>query len=405
MADVSAMISKSAAMKSVFLSLPRTVVVLGGVSFFNDAASDMLAPLLPLFLTATLGAGPAVVGLIEGVAEATASILKLVAGWLADRGWNSKGLVVGGYGLSNAARPLIGFAFGWAAVLILRFLDRAGKGLRTAPRDAMIATSVSPAIRGRAFGFHRALDHSGAVLGPLMAFALLETGVPLRDVFFASVIPGLLVMMLLIFGLPATTAPSVTASAPRFAWRELDSRLKGLIIAAAALALAAVPDAFLVLWMQAHGFAIAWVPLLWAAMHAVKMLVVMPFGMLSDRIARLTVVIGGWSARVALLVFLAVLGDGLRSAWILLLVYAAAVASTEGAERALIGDVAPVESKATAFGAYYMLSGLCALPGALVFGALWQLAGMTTAFLVAAVLTTVSAAALAVMVRRGLALH
>jgi MFS family permease len=387
-------------MKSIFSSLPRTVLVLGGVSLFNDVASDMLAPLLPLFLTATLGAGPVVVGLIEGVAEATASILKLVAGWLADRGWNQKGLVLGGYGLSNAARPMIGFAFGWAMVLSLRFLDRVGKGLRTAPRDALIAASVAPAIRGRAFGFHRALDHSGAVLGPLLAFALLAANVPLRDVFFASVIPGLLVMVLLIFGLPATPAPSSMDSVPRFAWSELDSRLKGLIIAAAALALAAVPDAFLVLWMQAHGFAIAWVPLLWAAMHAVKMLVAMPFGMLSDRISRLTVVIGGWSARVVLLVFLAVLGNGLWSAWALLLAYAAAVASTEGAERALIGDVAPAENKATAFGAYHMLSGLCALPGALLFGGLWQIAGMTTAFMVAAVLTVISAAALVVIVRR-----
>jgi MFS family permease len=387
-------------MKAIFSALPRTVLVLGGVSFFNDAASDMLAPLLPIVLTATLGAGPVVVGLIEGVAEATASILKLVAGWLADRGWNPKGLVVGGYGLSNAARPLIGFAFGWALVLILRFLDRVGKGLRTAPRDAMIATSVAPAIRGRAFGFHRALDHSGAVLGPLLAFALLEADVPLRDVFFASVIPGLLVMLLLIFGLPATPAPSAQTSVPRFAWRELDSRLKGLIIAAAALALAAVPDAFLVLWMQAHGFAIIWVPLLWAAMHAVKMLVAMPFGMLSDRISRLTVVIGGWSARVVLLMFLALLGDGLWSAWALLLAYAAAVASTEGAERALIGDVAPPDNKATAFGAYHMLSGLCALPGALLFGGLWQFAGMSTAFIVAAVLTVISAVALVMIAKK-----
>jgi len=387
-------------MKTIFSSLPRTVLVLGGVSFFNDIASDMLAPLLPLFLTAALGAGPVVVGLIEGVAEATASILKLVAGWLADRGWNQKGLVLGGYGLSNTVRPLIGFAFGWTLVLSLRFLDRVGKGLRTAPRDAMIAVSVAPAIRGRAFGFHRALDHSGAVLGPLLAFALLSANVPLRDVFFASVVPGLLVMLLLIFGLPAKPAPSAMATAPRFAWRELDSRLKGLIIAAAALALAAVPDAFLVLWMQVHGFAIAWVPLLWAAMHAVKMLVAMPFGMLSDKISRLTVVIGGWSARVVLLVFLAMLGDGLWSAWALLLAYAAAVASTEGAERALIGDVAPAKNKATAFGAYHMLSGLCALPGALLFGGLWQMVGMSTAFTVAAVLTVISAAALVVIARR-----
>ena len=388
-------------MKTIFSSLPRTVVVLGGVSFFNDVASDMLAPLLPLFLTAALGAGPVVVGLIEGVAEATASILKLVAGWLADRGWNRKGLVMGGYGVSNLARPLIGFAFGWGVVLSLRFLDRVGKGLRTAPRDAMIAGAVAHDVRGRAFGFHRALDHSGAVLGPLLAFVLLAANIQLRDVFFASAVPGLLVMLLLIFGLSAERSSGIATKAPRLAWRDLDSRLRGLIIAAAALALAAVPDAFLVLWMQSHGFAVAWVPLLWAAMHAVKMLVAMPFGMLSDKISRLRVVVGGWSARVVLLVCLAILGNGLWSAWALLLVYAAAVASTEGAERALIGDVAPQENKATAFGAYHMLSGLCALPGAVLFGGLWQLAGMRTAFITAAVLTVISSASLVMIARRG----
>lgn len=387
-------------MKLNFISLPRTVLVLGGVSFFNDTASDMLAPLLPLFVTATLGAGPAVVGLIEGVAEAAASILKLVAGWLADRGWNQKGLVVGGYALSNLARPLIGLALGWTLVLMLRFLDRVGKGLRTAPRDAMIAASVAPEVRGRAFGFHRALDHSGAVLGPLLAFALLAAEVPLRDVFFASAIPGLMVMLLLIFGLPATPAPTGMVATPRFAWRELDSRLRGLIIASAGLALAAVPDAFLVLWMQARGLEIVWIPLAWAAMHAVKTVVAMPFGMLSDKISRLSVVIGGWSARVLLLVLLGMFGEGHWFAWALLLAYAASVASSEGAERALIGDVAPAQSKATAFGAYHMLSGLCALPGALLFGGLWQWLGMATAFMVAAGLTVISAAALVAIVRR-----
>jgi hypothetical protein len=387
-------------MKASLFSLPRTVLVLGVVSMLNDTASDMLAPLLPVFLTTTLGGGPVVVGLIEGLAEATASILKLVSGWLADRGWKHKGLVVGGYGLSNAARPLIGLAVSWGIVLVLRFLDRLGKGLRTAPRDAMIATSVSPEIRGRAFGFHRALDHGGAVIGPLLAFALLESQLPLRHVFFASAVPGVLVMLLLIFGLPSIPVAPPGSTGPRFAWGELDGRLRGLIIASAGLALAAVPDAFLVLWMQARGFQLLWVPLLWAAMHAVKGAVAMPFGMLSDKTSRLAVVIGGWSARVVLLLLLGRFGDGHWLAWLLLLAYAAAIASTEGAERALIGDVAPVESKATAFGAYHMLSGLSALPGALLFGALWQGIGMGTAFTAAAVITAISAAALVLIARR-----
>lgn len=382
-----------------YFILPRTVVVLGGVALLNDTASDMLTPLLPLFVTAVLGAGPAAVGLIEGVAEATASILKLVSGWLADRGWNAKRLVVGGYSLSNLARPLIGLASSWGAVLLLRFFDRVGKGLRTAPRDAMIAASVTAADRGRAFGFHRALDHGGAVLGPLLAFSLLQMGVPLRDVFFYSLIPGTLALMLLVFAVPPTPSAAPPA-APRLAWRALDPRLRALVLAAAAVSFAAVPEAFLVLWMQAHGVELVWVPLLWAAMHLVKMAVAMPFGHLSDRIARLTLVSAGWSTRVLLLLGLASVADG-PWVWALMFVYAGAVASTEGAERALIGDVAPDRHKATAFGLYHMLSGLLALPGAVLFGLIWQQWGMSTAFCVAALLTAAAALALRRVARAG----
>ena len=185
-----------------FNFLSRTVVVLGLVSFLNDAASEMITPLLPLFLTATLGAGPAIVGLVEGVAEASASLLKLVSGYLAYHGWNSKKLVISGYGLSNTTRPLIGLAFSWGWVFLLRFMDRVGKGLSTSPRDAMIASSTESHMRGRAFGFHRALDHAGAVVGPLIAFMLLSMAVDLHTVFLLSVIPGILVILLLIFALP-----------------------------------------------------------------------------------------------------------------------------------------------------------------------------------------------------------
>lgn len=158
--------------------LPRTVVVLGLVSLLNDAASELITPLLPIFLTATLGAGPVIVGFVEGVAEATASVIKLVSGRLADRGVPARPLLIAGYGLSNAARPLLGLALGWPMVLGLRFLDRVGKGIRTAPRDALIAGAVAAEQRGRAFGFHRSMDHAGAVVGPLAAYALLRPGRP-----------------------------------------------------------------------------------------------------------------------------------------------------------------------------------------------------------------------------------
>jgi MFS family permease len=372
---------------------------LGAVSLLNDAASEMIAPLLPLFLTATLGAGPAVVGLVEGVAEATASVLKLVSGRLADRGWNSKGLVVGGYGASNAARPLIGMALGWGWVLALRFVDRAGKGLRTSPRDALIAAAVPAAIRGRAFGFHRAMDHVGAVVGPLLAFYLLQEGVGMPTVFLLSVLPGALVVFLLLLALPSAP-PDASGERAALRWRGLDARLRGLIVAAAGLALATTPEVFLVLWAQARGLPVVWVPLIWAAAHVAKALVTLPAGTASDRFGRLPVVVVGWGLRILVLVRLALAVDGILLVWSLFLGYAAALAVTEPAERALIGDFAPPDQKATAYGLYHLASGVMALPGGVLFGLLWQHWGMGTAFLSAAGVTALAALALLSMARQ-----
>jgi len=381
----------------MFRFLPRTVIIFGLVSFLNDTASEMITPLLPLFLTTTLGAGPAIVGLVEGVAEATASILKLVSGWLADRGWSSKKLIVGGYSVSNSARPLIGFALGWGWVLVLRFLDRVGKGVRTAPRDALIAASTDEQIRGRAFGFQRTLDHGGAMFGPLLAFSLLQWGMSMEHVFMAAVVPGIAVILLLVFGLKIP--PKVKPEQPpaRLHWRGLDARVKGLVLASGGLALASTPEAFLVLWANQGGITVAWVPLLWAAASGVKAVVSGPAGALSDRYGRLRIVSIGWTARVLLLVAFALLPDGGMTVWALFLGYAAALAFTEGAERALLGDFAPAEQQGTVFGFYHLLSGVMVLPGAMLFGAVWQWLGMSSAFAMAAFLTTLSAMTLRIM--------
>jgi len=382
-------------------TLPRTVILLGLVSFLNDTASEMITPLLPLFLTATLGVGPAIVGLVEGVAEATASILKLVSGWLADRGWNAKKLVVGGYAVSNTSRPLIGFALGWGWVLVLRFLDRVGKGIRTAPRDALIASSVDKPVRGRAFGFQRALDNGGAMLGPLLAFALLHWGLSMEHVFMASVIPGTLLILLLVFGLQdARARVKPEHPPPRLHWRGLDARIKGLVLASGGLALATTPEAFLVLWANEGGITVAWVPLLWAAASGVKALVSAPAGALSDRFGRLPIVSIGWTARVLLLIAFAWLPDGGMVVWVLFLGYAAVLAFTEGAERALLGDFAPAEQQGTVFGLYHLLSGIMVLPGAVLFGVVWQWLGMSSAFVMAAMLTAVAAMMLRTLASR-----
>lgn len=372
----------------VLVQLPRLVIVLSAVSLFNDAASEMITPLLPLLLTTVLGAGAAAVGLIEGTAEAAASVLKYLAGRLADQGWNPRRLVLSGYGLSSLARPLIALCGNWLPVMALRLLDRAGKGVRTAPRDALLAASVTDAERGHAFGFHRGMDHVGSIIGPLLATALLTAGATLRQVFLLSVVPGLLTVGLLFSGLRDHEAPAARNVSPPLRWRELDARLRALIVAAGGLALAVTPEAFLVLWATQHGVAIARVPILWAVASAVKAAVAYGGGRWSDRIGRLPLLIGGWTVRVAVLITLAFVPASGGAVWTVFLLYAATLAVSEGPERALIGDAAPLTQRSTAFGLYHLSYGLLALPGGLIFGTLWQVAGSRTAFMVAAFLTT-----------------
>ena len=379
--------------------LPRTVLVLGAVSLLNDAASEMITPLLPVFLTATLGAGPSIVGLVEGLAEATASVLKLVAGNLVDRGASAKRLVIGGYGLANVARPAIGLASLWPVVLLLRFADRVGKGLRTAPRDALIAGATDAAVRGRAFGFHRSMDHAGAVIGPLLAFVLLTAHVALDRVFLWSLVPGIAVMLLVWIGVPAD-APLVRAEpATPLALGALDARLRALLAAAGVLALATVPEVFVVLWARQSGLPLPWVPLVWAAASLGKMLLAYPAGIASDAFGRVPVLLAGWSLRVCALAALAGVAARGPVVWLLFLLYSATLAFTEGAERSLIGDFAPPAVRGTAFGLYHLASGILVLPGAVLFGLVWEHAGSTAAFAYAATVTALAAAGMAVVTR------
>ena len=373
------------------MRLPRTVVILGLVSLLNDAASEMITPLLPIFLTATLGAGPAIVGLIEGVAEATASILKLISGWLADRGWRAKDLVLCGYGLSNIARPLVGFAIAWPWVIALRFVDRIGKGIRTAPRDAMIAGATSQTSRGRAYGFHRSMDHAGAVIGPLLAFALLTTGLELRHVFYASVVPGLTVLLLIAWGLPRQAEAAPIQAQASLKWSLLDPRVRAMVVTAGVLALAAVPEVFVVLWARAAGLAVVWVPLLWAAASTVKMLAAWPSGALADRYGRTPMFAIGIALRVLSLLLLAFLHASGVWVWLLFLLYSLSLAITEPVERSLIGDYASASQRGTAFGFYHLLSGALLLPGVIGFGWLWEHFSSTLAFAMAAAITGLGA--------------
>jgi nitrate/nitrite transporter NarK len=379
--------------------LPRTVILLSLVSFLNDAASELITPLLPLFLTLKLGAGPWAVGLIEGLAEATSSLLKILSGHLADRGLRYKPLVVSGYALSNLCRPLIGLAGAWTWVLALRFFDRVGKGLRTAPRDALIALTTPPELLGRAFGLHRALDNAGAIAGPVAAFFLLQLGLPMTQIFLWSAVPGVAVVVLLwLFLKEPPKAP--VAKTFQLNWHALDPKLAGLILAGGGLQLTQVPEVFLVLWATGRGLELTWAPLLWAAASAVKTPLALAGGELSDRIGKPKVLLLGWGMRVGVLLALSLAQDGLALTWGLFLGYAAALALTEGPERALVGAYAPKALRATVFGLYHMTVGLAALPGGVLFGSLWQWQGAKVAFSFAAVGTALSAGVFLLCARR-----
>jgi len=363
------------------------VVTLGWVSFLTDFASDMIYPLLPDFLTRRLGAGPAVLGLIEGVAEATSSLTKLFAGWWSDRTRRRKPLVVAGYSIATLVRPLIGLATAWFQVLAIRFADRVGKGIRTAPRDALIASLVSPAKRGRAFGLQRAMDNAGAVAGPLTAALLLRTIVPEeRTVFLLAFVPGILSVVLLVLRVREAPPPPTpkTAAAPSV---PADTRLpRGFWVATGlfvVFTLANSTDAFLLLRARETGVPLWQIPLLWAFFNGVKAAAGVPGGALSDRIGRVACVGMGWVVYVLAYTGFAFVSTP-AGVWALFGGYALFFALTEGAQRALVADLVGESLHGRAFGVFHGSIGLAALPSSILFGILWKAFGPTTAFLIGA---------------------
>ncbi len=379
--------------------LPRTVLALGLVSLLADLASEMVYPLLPRYLTEVLGAGVVALGLIEGVAEATASLVKLLSGRWSDRLARRKPLVVAGYSLAGATRPLIGLAAAWPVVLGLRFVDRVGKGIRGAPRDALIVDATPPSLRGAAFGLHRAMDHAGAVLGPLVAAGLLLLpGMTLSRVFVWTLVPAAAVVVVLVLAVreaPRATAPApATAAELKGGLGTLPRPLRRLLLAIVVFTLGNSTDAFLLLRLGQAGVAVSGVALLWSAHHVVKMLGAYLGGRLADRQGRRPWIVAGWGLYAVLYAGFALL-DGTVALIVCFLVYGLALGVTEPAEKAWVADLAPAAGRGLAFGAYHASTGLAALPASLAFGALWAVYGPAVAFLSGAFLALLAAALLA----------
>lgn len=383
--------------------IPSAVVTLGWISFLTDVASEMIYPLLPTFLTRTLKAGPAAVGIVEGVAEATASVTKILSGWWSDRVRKRKPLVVLGYSIAAVARPLVAFAFSWTQVLAIRFADRVGKGIRTPPRDALLADLIPPERRGRAFGFQRAMDNAGALVGPLIAAFLLKYVVEdPRTVFLLAFVPGLAAVVLLLVKVreaaPAPPPPSPEISNPKAEIRDpkserLPPSFKSVVAIFVLFTLANSTDAFLLLRAREAGLELWQLPLVWSLFHAVKAAAGVPGGALGDRIGHVPAIALGWAVYALSYLGFAYLA-GPSSIWGLFAFYALHSALTEGPERALIAGLVPARSRGRAFGLFHAGLGLAALPASILFGIWWTLFGARAAFAIGAGIAASALAAL-----------
>jgi MFS family permease len=381
--------------------LPRPVWLLGFISLFTDAASEAIYPLLPLFLTVTLGAGVVSIGIVEGVAESISSLLRIVSGRLSDRWQQRRSLVRVGYTLSTFVRPLIGLATSWTTVLALRGIDRVGKGIRGAPRDAWLADVADPRARGRVFGFHRAMDHAGAIVGPLLAAGwLMWRPGDLKGLFLATVPPGAVVLWLLL-RLPPDPARShastPVASSPQ--WRNLPRDFWRLMFVLTLFTLGNSTDAYLLLQLSHRGAGVVAIPVLWALLHVVKAGASIAGGMLADRFGRRPAIMAGWVLYAAVYAGFAIV-DTAAGLVALFLVYGGFYGLTEGAERALVADVVPASLRGAAFGLYQATLGVGSLCASILFGLIWQAAGPTLAFSTGAVLALIAAITLPLFVGR-----
>lgn len=387
--------------------LSPNVFFLGLTSFLTDVSSEMIFTVLPLFLANVLGVGTAIIGLIEGIADSTATLVRVFSGWLSDKLGRRKPLAVLGYGLSTIAKPFLYFAGAWAAVLAIRFSDRLGKGIRSAPRDALVADSTSAKEMGKSFGFHRALDTLGAVVGlggaAAVVFLLQRGGLALsKDSFqtlvLIGVVPAVLAVVIILFLVREVKATPRAKGVSSASTGRFDARFKIFLVIMVIFTLGNSSDAFLVLRAQNLSFSVLQILLLFALLNLVYAVTSLPAGMLSDRLGRKGVIALGWS-----LYALSYLGFALAGAWwhvwLLFAVYGLYYGATDGVARAFVADMVPAERRGTAYGLFHTAVGITALPASLIAGFLWQLIGPSAPFILGAALAGVAVVALLVLVR------
>jgi MFS family permease len=434
------------------IKIPGVVIVLGIVSLLTDSATEMIYPLIPVYVSA-LGSGAIILGIIEGIAESTAALLKLISGIISDKTGRRKLFVLIGYTVSSLIRPLTGIVSAAWQIVVVRMLDRVGKGIRTAPRDAMVASSVDEKIRGKSFGFERAMDHTGAVIGPVLAIATLlilfigfgfkDSLAALRWTFILAIIPGLLAVLTVLFFLKETAQPVKDTKFYKFSLGDFDKNFKTYLLVMILFTLGNSSDAFLLFRVeesirkskavidivnsieplrimvsnfgdetaQANLINILFLPLIWAFFHIIKVIFSTPLGSLSDRIGRKKVINAGWAIYAfvylsfALLIFLP---SGLQviATFILFGIYALFYAFSEGAEKAFIADLVKKEQRGSAYGLFNFAIGLGALPASIIFGIIYSLFdriipgfGGTVAFGIGGLIAIISMILLAVKVK------
>lgn len=384
-----------------YRGLPPTVFALSLVSFLNDTSSDIIYPLLPAFLALTLSASPFAIGLIEGFAESVASILKLFSGYLSDKFGRRKLPVFLGYSLAAVVRPLLAFVTSWQQVLVVRMADRIGKGIRGAPRDALLAASVAKEKRGLVFGFNRAADHLGAVVGPVVAFVLLTwlaedpnspTAREYQNVFLFASIPVAIGLMIIVAFVHEEPRAAVNGDEMpiKFSLGAFDANFKRFLAIIALFTLSNSTDAFLLLRANEAGISAAIIPLIWMALHFSKVFSSVIFGDLSDKIGRKQLIVAGWLVYAAVYAGFA-FAQSAWQIWALFVLYGLFFGLTEGVEKALVADLVEDEKRGTAYGFYNLAFGITVFPASLLFGLLWNQFGSATAFLISASISVVAA--------------